>query len=31
MNGIEATPIFKSEFKDLPLIAVTACVVDSFD
>jgi CheY-like chemotaxis protein len=31
MNGIEATRIIKSEFKDLPVIAVTACVVDSFD
>lgn len=31
MNGIEATRILKREFKDLPIIAVTACIVDSFD
>lgn len=31
MNGIEATRILKEEFKDLPIIAVTACVVESFD
>jgi CheY-like chemotaxis protein len=29
MNGIEATRIIKSEFKDLPVIAVTACVIDN--
>ena len=31
MNGIEATRILKNEFKNLPIIAVTACVVDTFD
>lgn len=31
MNGIDATRILKEKYKDLPIIAVTACVTDSFD
>ncbi|MBC7661018.1 MAG: response regulator [Chitinophagaceae bacterium] len=31
MNSIEPTRILKNEFKDIPIIAVTACVVDTFD
>ena len=31
MDGIEATRILKAEFADLPIIAVTACMVPSTD
>ncbi|WP_245676815.1 response regulator [Oligoflexus tunisiensis] len=31
MDGIEATRILKSEFEDLPIIAVTACMTPSTD
>lgn len=31
MDGIEATRILKAEFEDLPIIAVTACMVPSTD
>ncbi len=31
MDGIEATRILKAEFEDLPIIAVTACMVSSND
>ncbi len=31
MDGIEATRILKSEFQNLPIIAVTACVVHPFE
>ncbi|RZA25023.1 MAG: response regulator [Proteobacteria bacterium] len=31
MNGIEATRILKEEFKNLPIIAVTAFALENFD
>ncbi|HYX37917.1 MAG TPA: response regulator [Oligoflexus sp.] len=31
MDGIEATRILKAEFENLPIIAVTACMVTSTD
>lgn len=31
MDGIEATRIIKEEFRGLPIIAVTACVVEPWD